>query len=275
MPSRVVLITGAAGGLGTVMTAALLEDGHAVAAVDRSVDGLARLTAALGVGRDRLLPVEADLSDPQACVAAVAAAAAHFGRVEGVVNNAGIGMSAIRPDAETNHPGIAEMTAETWDRFFAINVRAPLLVTQAALPLLKRAGWGRIVNNTTSYRTMLRVLPYGATKSALESMSAVWALELAGTGINVYVLVPGGPTDTPFINDAAGWPRDQMLKAKIMGPPIAWLMSEAANGISGKRFTAQDWDATLPPDEAATAAMRDIGWPELAAGPGWFTGTTS
>ena len=271
MPSRAVLITGAAGGLGSVMTTALLKDGHTVAAVDRSGEGLARLTAALGVGRERLLPIETELSEPAACAQAVEAAAAHFGRLEAVVNNAGIGMSVIRPDAESHHPGIAEMTAEVWDRFFAINVRAPLLVTQAALPHLKRAGWGRIVNNTTSYRTMLRVLPYGATKSALESMSAVWALELEGSGISVNVLVPGGPTDTPFINDAAGWPRDQMLKATIMGPPIAWLMSDASNGVTGKRFTAQQWDVSLPPDDAAKSALRDIGWPELAAGPAWFT----
>ena len=269
MPSRVVLITGAAGGLGSVMTAALLKDGHAVAAVDRSAEALARLTALLG--RERLLPIEAELSQPAACAQVVAAAVSHFGRLEGVVNNAGIGMSAIRPDAESNHPGIAEMHADTWDRFFAVNVRAPLMVTQAALPHLKRAGWGRIVNNTTSYRTMLRVLPYGATKSALESMSAVWALELEGTGIGVNVLVPGGPTDTPFINDASGWPRDQMLKASIMGPPLAWLMSEASNGVNGRRFTAQHWDASLPPDQAAAKAGRDIGWPELAVGPAWFT----
>lgn len=273
MPSRAVLITGAAGGLGAVMTAALLKDGHAVAAVDRSREGLARLTAALGAGRERLLPVEAELADPAACAEAVAAAVAHFGRLEGVVNNAGIGMSAIRPDAESNHPGIAELTPETWDRFFAVNVRAPLMITQAALPHMKRAGGGRIVNNTTSYRTMLRVLPYGATKSALESMSAVWALELDGTGITVNVLVPGGPTDTPFINDAAGWPRNQMLKPAIMGPPISWLMSEASNGVNGKRFTAQHWDASLPPAEAAMKAARHIGWPELAAGPAWFTTT--
>jgi NAD(P)-dependent dehydrogenase (short-subunit alcohol dehydrogenase family) len=271
MPSRVVLITGAAGGLGRVMTTALLKDGHAVAAVDRSADGLARLTASLGAGRERLLPIKAELSQPAACAQAVKAAVAHFGRLEGVVNNAGIGMSSIRPDAETNRPGLAEMTADLWDRFFAVNVRAPLLVTQAALPHLKRAGWGRIVNNTTSYRTMLRVLPYGATKSALESMSAVWALELDGSGVTVNVLVPGGPTDTPFISDAAGWPRDQMLKPAIMGPPIAWLMSEAANGVTGKRFTAQNWDASLPPDGASQKAMREIGWPELAAGPAWFT----
>jgi NAD(P)-dependent dehydrogenase (short-subunit alcohol dehydrogenase family) len=146
-------------------------------------------------------------------------------------------------------------------------------VTQAALPHLKRAGWGRIVNNTTSYRTMLRVLPYGATKAALESMSAVWALELERTDIGVNVLVPGGPTDTPFIDDASGWPREQMLRPAIMAAPISWLMSDASNGVTGKRFTAQHWDASISPDAAASKAGRDIGWPELAIGPAWFTTT--
>src|SRR3569832_1820930 len=116
MPARVVLTPGGAGGLGTVMTAALLKDGHAVAAVDRSAEALNRLAAALG--RERLLPIEAELSQPEACARAVAAAAAHFGRLEGVVNNAGIGMSTIRPDAESNHPGIAVLFVVSWVRFF-------------------------------------------------------------------------------------------------------------------------------------------------------------
>ena len=272
MQSRVVLITGAAGGLGSVMTDALLQAGHAIAAVDRDGDQLHRLVQKFAgpAGEGRLIPIAADLSSEVDCMAAVERALVHFGRLEAVINNAGIGMSAIRPDAETRAPGIDEIAAETWDRFFAVNVRAPMLVAKAALPCMRKLGWGRIVNNTTSYRTMLRVLPYGATKSALESMSAVWADELAGTGITVNVLVPGGPTDTPFIADASGWPRDQMLRPAIMGPPAVWLMSEAANSITGQRFTARDWDASLPPDGAAKRACRPVGWPELAAGPAWF-----
>jgi NAD(P)-dependent dehydrogenase (short-subunit alcohol dehydrogenase family) len=86
----------------------------------------------------------------------------------------------------------------------AIFVRAPLILVRGALPDMKTRGFGRIVNNTTSYVTMLRVLPYGMVKAALESMSAVWAKELDGSGITVNVLVPGGPTDTPLIADASG-----------------------------------------------------------------------
>ena len=128
----------------------------------------------------------------------------------------------------------------------------------------------RIINNTTSFRTMLRVLPYGATKSALESMSAVWADELKSAGITVNVLIPGGPTDTPFVADEAGWPREQMLRPAIMGPPTAWLMSEASNGFTGKRVTAADWDTSRSADEAARGASRPIGWPDLADQTAWW-----
>ena len=154
--------------------------------------------------------------------------------------------------------------------FYLVNVRGPMLLTRGALPHMRKSGWGRIVNNTTSYKTMLRVLPYGAMKSALESMSAVWAQQLAGSGITVNVLVPGGPTDTPFIADAAGWPRDKMLRPEIMAAPIRWLVSDATNDVTGRRITASDWDAALPAAAAAGAASRAIGWPELAPDQTWW-----
>jgi NAD(P)-dependent dehydrogenase (short-subunit alcohol dehydrogenase family) len=126
------------------------------------------------------------------------------------------------------------------------------MLTRLALPLMREAGFGRIVNNTTSYRTMLRVLPYGSAKAALESMSAVWAKELEGSPITVTVLVPGGPTDTPMISDQSGWPRDKMLRPDIMGPPIAWLRSADSAGFNGQRITAARWDA-CPEGEARVA----------------------
>jgi NAD(P)-dependent dehydrogenase (short-subunit alcohol dehydrogenase family) len=273
-PGRVVLLTGAAGGIGTAITHALLAAGHSVAAVDRDRAGLEKL-AALAAGQAagaRFHAIVAELESASACRQAVEAAAGRFGRVEGVINNAGIGVSSIRDDAEARPPGLEEIDAEIFDRFFVINVRAPTLVTRAAAPLMKARGWGRVVNNTTSFRTMLRVLPYGATKSALESMSAVWAHELDGSGITVNVLIPGGPTDTPFIADGSGWPREKMLRPEIMGPPACWLMSEQSGGMTGQRITAARWDVSLPALEAARRASRPIGWPELAADAVWLQG---
>jgi NAD(P)-dependent dehydrogenase (short-subunit alcohol dehydrogenase family) len=270
---RVVLMTGAAGGLGRAMTDALLAAGHSVAAVDRDAAGLEQLAAHHGGAKDRLQIIVADLGAAAGCESAVAAARSRFGAIEAVINNAGIGMSSVRPDAEARTPGIDELTPKIWDGFMAIFVSAPVMLVRAALPDMKRRGFGRIVNNTTSYVTMLRVLPYGAAKAALESMSAVWAKELDGSGITVNVLVPGGPTDTALIADESGWPRDKMLRPEIMGPPAAWLVSDEAAEFSGRRITAARWDTALKPGEASQRASRAIGWPELSADAVWLTGS--
>ncbi len=270
-PSRAVLLTGAAGGLGRVMTQALLADGHKVAAVDRDTGSLERLKALCG-GNGRLHVVQADLSQESACLRAVEMTRGRFGTVEAVINNAGVGMSSIRPDAESRHPGIEELAPEVYDRFFGVFVRAPATLVRAALPLMKAAGFGRIVNNTTSYLTMLRVLPYGAAKAAFESMSAVWASELKDGPITCNVLVPGGPTDTPMIADESGWDRKKMLRPQIMGPPISWLLSGESAAFNGRRITAARWDVKLPGTEAAKKASREIGWPELGSDAVWLTG---
>lgn len=268
---RVLILTGAAGGIGRAITKALLDDGHSVAAVDKDAAGLDRLRDEFRVpeATARLHTITADLSSADACENAVEASVSHFGRIEAVINNVGVGVSSLRPDAESRHPTIEELTPEIWDQFFAVNVRAAMVMTRAATPLMKDSGWGRIINNTTSYLTMLRVLPYGATKAAFEAMSTVWAKELDGTGITVNVLIPGGPTDTPFIADGSGISRDGMLKPEIMGPPACWLLSDNSAAMTGQRIIAAKWDAALPAAEAASGASRAIGWPELGTDVVW------
>src|SRR3546814_8036924 len=76
--------------------------------------------------------------------------------------------------------GLPEVTPEVFDRFIAVNLRGPYLMTRLATPGMRERGWGRIVNNTTSFFTMLRTFPYGALKASLEAASAVWAAELDG-----------------------------------------------------------------------------------------------
>ena len=266
--TRVVLVTGAAGGIGAAITRALIRAGYTVVAVDRDAAGLAKLGAVSGY----IHPLIAELANEAACRDVVAAAVKRYGRLDAVINNAGIGPSSLRPDAELNLPRIDELTTDIWDNFFAINVRAPMLLVQAALPHMRKGGFGRVINNTTSFRTMLRVLPYGATKSALESMSAIWANEFDPDGITVNVLIPGGPTDTAFIADGAGWDRAKMLRPDIMGPPACWLISDDAAHYTGQRIIAARWDPELPGMQAAAKAGRAIGWPELGADAVWLRG---
>src|SRR5438067_8828084 len=108
--SRVVLLTGAAGGIGRVVAETLLADGHAVAAVDRDERGLENLAAAQrGERARRLVAIPADLSSEAACDNAVETARTALGPITALINNAGIGMSSIRPDAEARYPGIEEL----------------------------------------------------------------------------------------------------------------------------------------------------------------------
>ena len=263
--ARTALITGGAGGLGLAMARGLLADGHRVALMDSDPAAIERSKEVLrDIGGD-LLAVVGDVSVEAACRSVVETVGDSFGPVEVLINNAGIGVSSLRPDAERRLPSVAELTPEIWSRFFAVNVTGAYLMLRAVLPRMRGNGWGRVINNTTSFFTMLRVLPYGATKAALEGASAVWAKELEGSGVTVNVVVPGGPTDTAFIAEESGINRDKMLQPEVMVPPVRWLASDQSAATTGRRFIAALWDQRLPAREATEKAGAPIGWPELAA----------
>jgi NAD(P)-dependent dehydrogenase (short-subunit alcohol dehydrogenase family) len=123
--------------------------------------------------------------------------------------------------------------------------------------------WGRIVNISINHETMRRAgfSPYGPSKAALESETIIWAQDLAGTGVTVNALLPGGATDTGMVPpDIAPHLRQRLLYPDIMIPPLLWLVSEAASEVSGSRFAANLWDATLPPEQAGEQSRRPAGW---------------
>ena len=266
---RSVVITGGGGVLGRVMARALLDAGHQVILTDVSSEALDRARDECGEAADRRLHgIVADLGTEGGCNAVVEACTG-IAPIDILVNNVGIGTSAIRPDGEKHPPRIEEIDRDTWVQFFAINVHAAETLTRAFVPGMVGRGWGRVVNNTTSFRTMLRVLPYGATKAALEAMTVIWAAELRESGVTVNVLVPGGPTDTPFIADAAGWARTDMLRPEIMGPPMRWLASDHSNGFTGQRISAAKWLDEAQGSDAHAAASRPAAWPELVTDAVW------
>ena len=131
--------------------------------------------------------------------------------------------------------------------------------------------WGRIIDVTTSFFTMLRsgFHPYGPCKAGLEAMAAGHASEFAGTGVTVNVVVPGGPADTPMVPTESGIERSALIPPEVMAPPILWLCSEAANGITGNRYVAAKWDASLPAEQAERQCRAPIAWPDLAQSPVW------
>jgi NAD(P)-dependent dehydrogenase (short-subunit alcohol dehydrogenase family) len=266
----VAIVTGAAGGIGRVMVGGLLGAGLSVAAVDRTAEGLAAL---LDAARERqqgahLLTIEADLARDEAAAEIVAKTKARFGKIDILVNNAGIGQATLRPDGWRQPIRFWEVGADDWRRFVAVHTTAPLLLTQAVVPGMIAAKWGRIVNVTTSLGTMIRagLAPYGPSKAALEAMSAVMAKDLDGTGVTVNVLVPGGVTNTGMVRDFGVDPRE-MIQPEVMGPPLVWLLSDAADAVTARRFLAVHWDPKLSPEEAAEKAGAPIAWTSIATMP--------
>ena len=268
---RVAIVTGAASGIGRAMTLGLLEGGIDVAAVDKEAAWLDELASTAGgkafIGR--LRPVRADLSDPVAFEQVVSAVMDASGRIDILVNNAGIGQGSIRADQRHNPLRFWEITPQQWDRFLAVNATAPVMMARAVVPYMLRAGSGRIVTVTTSLGTMLRegYVLYGASKAAAEAATAVMSADLAGTGVTANVLVPGGMTDTRIVPDAAVSDRSRLLRPQIMTPPLLWLVSEAASGVTGRRFLAVHWDSSLPPAEAAEKCGAPIAWKSIATMP--------
>jgi 3-oxoacyl-[acyl-carrier protein] reductase len=133
-------------------------------------------------------------------------------------------------------------------------------MARTAAPVLVKAGWGRIVNVTTSLPTMQRRQnsPYGVSKAAIEAETLIWSKDLDGTGVTVNSLIPGGAADTEFVHMAS---RKELaaigralLPPSVMVAPIVWLASPLSNGVTGARFVGKLWDESLPPNDAAAKA---------------------
>ncbi|MBI1397925.1 MAG: SDR family NAD(P)-dependent oxidoreductase [Betaproteobacteria bacterium] len=271
LKDRVAIVTGAAGGFGRVIVQGLLAQGARVAALDVDDVGLSAMRPAMEGAGDRLLTIHADIADYAQCERAVDTTIRSLGGLHVLVNNAAVGMGVIRKDHMVNPIGIAEISPDTWSRFVAVNFTGAWQLTHAAVPHLLAQRWGRIVNVTTSFFTMLRgsFHPYGPTKAGLEAMSAGHAKEFEGTGITVNVVVPGGPADTPLVPEESGFRREDLIPASVMAPPIVWLCSDEANDVTGNRYVAAQWDVTMPAARAAEACRGPIAWPQLAQSPVW------
>ena len=268
---RAAIVTGAAGGIGRALVKGMLGAGIRVAAVDRARDGLDVVTAAAREqGREaNLLTIEADLSRETAIADIVGQARGRFGAVDILVNNAGIGQATLRPGNWQQPLRFWDITADQWRQFVAVHTTAPLLLAQAVVPEMTGRKWGRIVNVTTSLGTMIRSgsPTYGPSKAALEAFSAIMSKDLDGTGVTVNVLVPGGVTNTPMVPQEAGFDRQDMIQPEVMAPPLVWLVSDAAGGVSGRRFLAVHWDPALPPAQAADKAGAPVAWTSIATMP--------
>ena len=183
LSGEVVLVTGAARGIGLACAQVAAAEGATVALVDVLDDELAEVTAHMREQGHRVVSERMDVTDPESVAAAVSAITAQVGEVTVLVNNAGRNAYA---DATT-------MTLREWDAVFDVDLKGAWLVARAVLPAMKQRRHGAIVNIASLHAklTCAGMFPYAAAKAGLVGMTRSLALDVADHGIRVNAVSPG------------------------------------------------------------------------------------
>lgn len=230
---RVAVVTGAGRGLGAGVATAFARAGARVALVDVTGDELTQTAAALATAGGDVLPVRADVADPNDVAQMIAAVHRAFGAVDVLVNAAAI----------LDMKAFAESDYADWRRTLDINLSGPWLTTKAVLPDMIARGRGSIVNvsSRAGVEGHARETAYCAAKFGLEGFSYALALEVASAGIAVNLVSPGiriKPTSMTVAQFRALPPEEQAQWADPVttGDGFIYLALQDGNGITGQRF---------------------------------------
>jgi NAD(P)-dependent dehydrogenase (short-subunit alcohol dehydrogenase family) len=240
---RTALVTGGTSGLGLAMAQALAGAGLRVAVAGRSGERAGavagRLPGAFGV--------ELDVRDEESVASAVAAAWSRLDGIDLLVNNAGIGMRTVNPRFLTEARGFWTVPPEGFRDVIATNLTGYFLVAREVTPRMLGAGGGRIVNISVNHATMTRAgfVPYGPSRAGAESLSRIMAADLRETPVTVNMLLPGGATRTGMVPDEHAAGLSNLLEPEVMGPPVVWLASAAAAGVTDERIVATEFSQWL------------------------------
>jgi NAD(P)-dependent dehydrogenase (short-subunit alcohol dehydrogenase family) len=232
-----VLFTGAVSNIGRAAVEALLAEGARVVVGDLDAAGGERLSAELGAN---VRFINCDVTDPASVAGLVDEAAQWLGGLDALCQNAGVQYAGL----------ISDFSVEDWDRTFAINVRSQFLGAKFALPHLKAAGGGSIVNtaSTAGFRAGPGSTAYGASKGAVITLAKTLAVELAPYAIRVNAVCPGW-VDTPFnqrVVDLMGGPEAQRASVEAyvplkrqgipreIAPMFVYLVSDESSYLTGQ-----------------------------------------
>ena len=238
-PQPLVLVTGAASGIGKATSERLLHDGARVIALDRSAKALAKL--ANEKGRNAPLYVrEFDLLQIGECSHLIRSLVREYGPITRLVNNAGIAHTAP----------ISKTTDDQWNATMAINLTAPFALIRALIPVMTSVGGGRIVNvaSRNALRSTNNVAAYNASKAGLLSLTQTAAGELAKHGIRVNSVCPGvinTPMTRDWVDDRVFYsayirqiPMGRFGKPEEIASIISFLLSDDAEFITGQTIIA-------------------------------------
>jgi 2-deoxy-D-gluconate 3-dehydrogenase len=235
LDGQVVLVTGASRGLGAEMALALAREGAYVVAAARSVDSLEKVAAE---GDGRISIVEADMTDEDSVARLVPTVLERHGRIDGLINNAGI---APAGKFVTQDP-------EIWRQALQINVMAPMLLAQAAGASMIEAGGGRIVNvaSTTGVRGKPHLVGYSTSKGAVVRFTEALAAEWAAKNVQVNCIAPGAfrteaqkavtESEDLLARRVAKIPAGRMADPKELVPLACLLVSPLSSFTTGAIF---------------------------------------
>lgn len=239
MSGRTALVTGAANGIGRAISIRLAREGMAVGILDIDLAGCEKVAKEIAAQGGKAIALEASVADRPGVEAAVAKLRETFGPVTVVVNNAGI--SEFVP--------FEKLTDAQWDRMLEVNLKGTFIVTQTCLPDMKQAGWGRIVNiSSSSAQTGAATMAhYSASKGAMVSLTRTLSKELGPLGITVNTIPPGSVMHTVMSEasrDKFAVPPEKMAQTEIpvrrTGEPedianaCAFLVGEDAGYVTGQ-----------------------------------------
>lgn len=217
---RAALITGGSSGIGLAIAAALRVDGYAVTLAARRPERLRSAALSLGGEGNEVLVVSANVADEQEIKGLVATHQERFGRLDVLINNAGIGIEAAMTETETKQ----------LDLQLEVNLRAVYLLARECIPMLKAAGaeHGKaLIANTASYagkEAQPRLSAYSATKFAVVGLSHSMHKELSGGGIQVTALCPGFVA-TPMTDPLEGRiSKEEMIRPEDLAAAVIFLL---------------------------------------------------
>lgn len=236
---RVVVVTGAARGLGRDYARFLAADGAKVALADVQGDAAADAAAQLGADQSgaHVLGVTVDVTDPDSTAAMADAVLERWGRIDILINNAGIWGDLEAAPLSATDP-------EYFDLVLGVNLRGPLLCTQAVLEPMRDRGWGRIIN-ISSMGAYMPSGVYGVSKLALNQMTFTLATELGPDGITVNAVAPGPIDNEATRRQVPDAGIDKMISGtamKRMGTSldlygmIQYLAGTQADWVTGQTF---------------------------------------
>jgi len=238
MSYKVAIVTGAAAGIGAACARRLASEGCAIGVLDLDEERCAETMDAIRSAGGTAIALGADVSKRASVKAALEKAREHLGPISILVNNAGV----------TDFTPFEELTEERWDFIYAVNVRGIFIMTQECLPDMKNAGWGRIVNiSSSSGQTgAINMIPYSSSKGAVITMTRSMAQEFGPFGITVNNIPPGSVMGT--IMSEANRERFQIptevllqtIPVRRLGEPddianaCAWLCDERSQYVTGQ-----------------------------------------